>query len=461
MRLRTQLVVTFTILLVAVIAAVGGVVVQSSRAVLTNQLDDTLRGIQIRIEPNRALPIGIPDRGGDPSQRQAAHIVLDEAHEMVFEDPSGFRDAPDPLPDISDLFEDALAREIVTVPSIDGSMHYRAFYEQQPTGRIDVWAAPLTEVDAAVNRMLFMLLLAGAGVALIGATATWWLVRRGLQPVDAMVATATAIGGGDLSRRVPEAKPATELGQLGTALNEMMGQIEDAFAHEAEAQDRLKTFVADASHELRTPIAAIQGYAELYRKGALEEQEALDNAMRRVGSDAARMHRLVSDLLLLARLDRGQVMEPRPVNISHVVHDAVTDSGAIDPDREITVEGSLDTARVLGDEHQLAQVFTNLLANARVHTPAGTPVVVRMREQDGSAVIDVIDDGPGLPEDAIGKVFDRFYRVDTSRARKSGGSGLGLAIVSAIVAEHGGAVEACNEPGHGARFTVWLPVIAA
>ncbi|MGA9598219.1 MAG: ATP-binding protein, partial [Acidimicrobiia bacterium] len=274
------------------------------------------------------------------------------------------------------------------------------------------------------------------------------------------VETATAIGGGDLSRRVPAAKPKTELGHLGLALNEMMTQIEDAFAHEAEAQERLKTFVADASHELRTPIAAIQGYAELYRKGALEEEGALNNAMRRVTSDAARMHRLVSDLLLLARLDRGQVSEPRSINVANVIHDAVTDFGAIDPERDIVVEGSLDSAKVLGDYHQLAQVFSNLLANARMHTPAGTPVTIRMRHDAAAVVVDVIDDGPGLPEDVTAKVFDRFYRIDTSRARKSGGSGLGLAIVAAIVAEHGGTVEAGNEPGRGARFTVRLPVVA-
>ena len=460
MRLRTQLVVTFTLLLLAVIAAVGFVVVRSSRAVLTNQVDDSLRGIQIRIEPNRLIPIGAPNRAGDPSPQHVAHIVLDAAGNVVFENPSGFRDSPDPLPDITGLFEDSSVREIATVPSVDGSLNYRAFHQVQPDGRTDVWAAPLTEVDNAVNRMLRMLLLAGAGVALIGATATWWLVRRGLQPVDHMVETATAIGGGDLSRRVPAAKPKTELGQLGLALNEMMTQIEDAFAHEAEAQERLKTFVADASHELRTPIAAIQGYAELYRKGALEEEGALDNAMRRVTSDTARMHRLVSDLLLLARLDRGQVAEPRSINVANVIHDAVTDFEAIDPERDIVVEGSLDSAKVLGDDHQLAQVFSNLLANARMHTPAGTPVTIRMRHDAAAVVVDVIDDGPGLPEDVTAKVFDRFYRIDTSRARKSGGSGLGLAIVAAIVAEHGGTVEAGNEPGRGARFTVRLPVVA-
>jgi len=283
------------------------------------------------------------------------------------------------------------------------------------------------------------------------------LVRRGLEPVDEMVDTATAIAGGDLSRRVPEAAPTTELGQLGTALNEMLGQIETAFEHEAEAQDRLKAFVADASHELRTPIAAVQGYAELYRQGALDDDEKLDNAMRRVGHDAARMQRLVTDLLLLARLDRGESIERRPVRISALVQDAATDSAAIDPDRPISVEGD-EGLKVMGDDHQLAQVIANLLANARAHTSPGTPVAIKYRNDGGKVVVDVIDNGPGIPAGAERKLFDRFYRVDPSRARRSGGSGLGLAIVAAIVADHGGSVEAASEPGHGARFTVRLPL---
>jgi two-component system OmpR family sensor kinase len=308
--------------------------------------------------------------------------------------------------------------------------------------------------------MLRTLLLAGAGIALIGATATWWIVDRGLKPVDEMVDTATAIAAGDLSKRVPEAPPASELGQLSLALNDMLGQIEDAFDHESEANERLKTFVADASHELRTPIAAIQGYAELYQRGALADQDQLDNAMRRVASDAARMKRLVADLLLLARLDEGAAVEQyQPVNLMHLVNDAVTDSSAIENERPIAIEGN-EALRVMGDEQQLSQVLANLLANARMHTPAGTPVTVRITSADSSAVIDVIDSGPGLPDGTADKIFDRFYRADPSRARKSGGSGLGLAIVAAIVDEHGGTVEAANEPGAGARFTVRLPLLA-
>lgn len=459
MRLRTQLVIAFTGLLLVVIAVVGTIVVQSSRAVLTNQVDEMLTGIQARTPPDRRLPEAPPDRGDDPSQQGVAVVATAPDGTLLLADPSGFADDPDPLPEVSRLAEEVTPGEIVTIDAVDGSIRYRAFYQVKLDGVTEVWASPLTEVDAAVNRMLGTLLLAGAGVALLGATITWWTVRRGLEPVDEMVETATAIAAGDLSRRVPKAGPTTELGQLSLALNEMLGQIEEAFDHEAAAKERLKTFVADASHELRTPIAAIQGYAELYRTGALDDHEKLDNAMRRVGNDAARMQRLVADLLLLAKLDRGEQLEHRPVRIPHLIQDAVTDSSAIEPGRRITVEGD-GNLRVMGDDHQLSQVIANLLANARMHTPQGAPVLVRFQSEGDEAVIDVVDEGPGLPDGTEQKVFDRFYRIDPSRARKSGGSGLGLGIVAAIVTDHGGSVEAANEPGHGARFTVRLPLVS-
>ena len=459
MRLRTQLVVTFTLLLLVVLATVGTVVVRSSRTVLTAQVDEKLSGIQQRTPPDRPSPDGPADRGDDPSQKEVAFVVVSPEGSILFADRSGFVDDPDPIPDVATLTDETPPGQIATVNAEDGSIRYRAFYQVKPDGITEVWASPLTEVDAAVGGMLRTLLLAGAGIALIGATATWWIVHRGLKPVDEMVDTATAIAAGDLSKRVPEAPPASELGQLSLALNDMLGQIEDAFEHESEANERLKTFVADASHELRTPIAAIQGYAELYQQGALADQDQLDNAMRRVASDAARMKRLVADLLLLARLDEGAAVEQyQSVNLMHLVNDAVTDSSAIENERPIAIDGD-EALRVMGDEQQLSQVLANLLANARMHTPAGAPVTVRVRAVDSHAVLEVIDSGPGLPDGTADKIFDRFYRADPSRARKSGGSGLGLAIVAAIVDEHGGTVEAANEPGAGARFTVRLPLL--
>jgi two-component system OmpR family sensor kinase len=274
-----------------------------------------------------------------------------------------------------------------------------------------------------------------------------------------MVDTATAIAGGDLTQRVLDTDPSTELGRLGAALNEMLSQIEDAFTHEQNANERLKQFVADASHELRTPIAAINGYSELYRNGALEDQNELDNAMRRIATETSRMQRLVADLLLLARLDREQPLERRSINLASVVRDAASDSMAIERDRPVTVEGP-ETLRFSGDEQLLTQIVANLLANARMHTPAGSPVAITLVQDNGNITLDIVDEGPGLPDSDGGKLFERFYRVDGSRGRPNGGAGLGLAIVAAIARAHGGSVDAANEDGHGARFTITLPAEA-
>ena len=218
----------------------------------------------------------------------------------------------------------------------------------------------------------------------------------------------------------------------------------------------MKQFIADASHELRTPITSVKGYAELYRAGGLPDEESLTNAMTRIEKEAGRMGGLVEDLLLLARLDRENSMEHAPVDLRLLVDDAVADFEALEPDRPVHVD-AVDTAFVNGDEGRLTQVIANLLGNARTHTPAGSPVDVSLALDNGHVVLHVTDDGSGIPEDELERVFDRFHRVDGSRARKSGGSGLGLSIVAAIVAAHSGDVAAENIEGRGARFTVTLP----
>jgi two-component system OmpR family sensor kinase len=223
--------------------------------------------------------------------------------------------------------------------------------------------------------------------------------------------------------------------------------------------------VADASHELRTPLTAIRGYAELFRRGAADRPEDLARAMRRIEDEAARMGLLVDDLLLLARLDQGRPLERGPVDLVTVAGDALADLSAIDPARPVTYEHP-DSLVVPGDEARLRQVAGNLLANARLHTPEGTAVHVRVRAFDGQAILEVADEGPGLPPGEEGVVFERFYRADTARARTgpgpsgtTGGTGLGLSIVAAIVAAHGGTVHAGSPPsGRGAYFLVALPI---
>jgi two-component system, OmpR family, sensor kinase len=281
-------------------------------------------------------------------------------------------------------------------------------------------------------------------------------VRIGLRPLDAIGSTAAAIAGGDLSRRVDRSEAHTEVGRLGLALNSMLGQIESAFRAKDASERRLRRFVADASHELRTPLAAVRAYAELFTRGADRRPDDLARAMEGITRESERMSLLVDDLLLLARLDEGRPLERQQVQLEELVGEAVDTARAVDPDRPIDVE--LQPASVLGDYDRLRQIVDNLLGNARAHTPPGAPVRVRVRGDDGSAKIEVEDSGPGLGTEDVERVFERFYRSDSSRSRDSGGVGLGLSIVAAVARAHGGSVVAASEVGRGATFRITLPL---
>ena len=322
-----------------------------------------------------------------------------------------------------------------------------------------VFALPLRDVNSTLDEILLAELILGAIAVLAVGLAVWWLVRRGLRPLERMADTATVIADGDLSRRVEE-DGTSEIGQLGVAFNGMLAQIEGEIAERRSSEERLRRFAADASHELRTPLTSIRGYAELFRRGAADRPADLALTMRRIESEATRMTSLVDDLLLLARLDRNRPLERAPVDVARLIHDMVAGERIVHPDREYRLD--VADVRVLGDEARLRQVLLNLLANAASHTPAGTPIEVVARQERQDAVIEIIDHGEGLtPEDAA-RVFERFFRVDAARARgDGGGSGLGLAIVAAIVDAHGGTVEVESRPGEGARFRVRLPASEA
>jgi len=248
------------------------------------------------------------------------------------------------------------------------------------------------------------------------------------------------------------------VGRLGSALNGMLSQIEAAFAERTSSESRLRRFVADASHELRTPLTSIRGYAELLRKGAFEDEAARRRAAERIEHEASRMGLLVDDLLLLARLDQGRPLERFTVDLGLVVHDAVEAAAAADGDRRISLEVS-GPVLVDGDAARLRQVVDNLLRNAIVHTPMGTPVHVSVRRDGAHTLLSVADEGPGLAADQADRLFDRFYRG--SEARTGEGTGLGLSIVAALVAAHGGRALVRSEPGQGTVFTVELPASAA
>ncbi|GLW11897.1 two-component sensor histidine kinase [Microtetraspora sp. NBRC 13810] len=355
--------------------------------------------------------------------------------------------------------------EPFTAAAIRGSGEWRV--RVTPIGGTGsfVVATDLAEVRQITSRLALIDLLGGGGVMLILAGIGIVIVRRSLRPLGEIERTAEAIAGGELSRRVPDADPRTEVGRLARALNGMLAQIEAAFRARSESEsaargseERMRRFVADASHELRTPLTSIRGYAEFYRQNPDGDPAAL---LRRVEDEAARMGLLVDDLLLLARLDRQRPVANDPVDLLALAADAVHDTRILAPDREVTLNVDGAALIVAGDELRLRQVIRNLMTNALIHTPAGTPVAVRVGATGDQAYLEVADEGPGLTPEQAERVFERFYRADTARTRAlkdDGGTGLGLAIVAALVRAHGGRVTAHSAPGKGARFRVVLPL---
>ena len=425
---------------------------QQARAAIpavARELDDRGHGYERNGPPDGAagamtLPIGTYGQ-----QRDAYGRVIASGQAVNI----GFGSAP-PAPELPATLR---AGEYTTVDARSGGGRYRVFASDAFSGGgITVVALPLTDVDQTLSRLLLVEGLVIAGVLAALAILSLFLVRLGLRPLDRIAATADAIAGGDLSHRVSPATERTEVGRLGLALNAMLGRLERAFAARQASEDRLRTFLADASHELRTPLASIRGYAELFRIGAAREPGDTEKAMTRIEQEAARMGVLVEDLLTLARLDELREPVRARVDLAALARDAVDDARAIAPDRsiDITVTGP---AVLDADAHQLRQVLANLLRNALVHTPAGTPVDVSVQRAGDEVRLEVRDHGPGLPTSDTGVLFERFWRAEAGRGRGKGGAGLGLAIVAGIVGAHHGRVEAGNAPGGGARFTVHLP----
>jgi two-component system, OmpR family, sensor kinase len=318
-------------------------------------------------------------------------------------------------------------------------------------------ASSLRDVNSTLNRLLAIELVVTALVLAAIAGLGLWLVRLGLRPLDAIGQTASAIAAGDLSRRVERAEERTEVGRLGLALNSMLARIESSFRAQEASERKLRRFVADASHELRTPLSAVRAYAELYDRGAAERPDDLERSMQGISRESERMSVLVEDLLLLARLDDGRPLERERVELDEVVGEAVETAQAVDPDRAIELHA--EPATVLGDRVRLRQIVDNLLANVRAHTPPGTPASVSVTRRNGSAEISVTDAGPGLDEEHLEHLFERFYRADPSRARASGGVGLGLAIVAAVAEAHGGTASASSRPGEGTTIAIALPLV--
>ncbi|MGL5829258.1 MAG: histidine kinase dimerization/phospho-acceptor domain-containing protein, partial [Angustibacter sp.] len=287
----------------------------------------------------------------------------------------------------------------------------------------------LAQVRDTVAQMVSILLLVGLGVLAAVGAAGWVIVRRALKPLGEIESVAQRIVGGDFSQRVAERPTSTEVGQLAASLNAMLSQIERSFALQSASEERMRSFISDASHELRTPLAAVRGYAELYRQGAVREPSEIGSVMRRIETEATRMGGLVEDLLTLARLDELRPERRTPVDLTVIAADALQDARALQPDRRVRLIGRgapLGPTMVLGDEARLRQVTGNIVANALQHTPVDSPIEIAVgpNPQDHFGVLEVRDHGPGVPAEQMEKIFERFFRTDASRQRRSGGAGL-------------------------------------
>lgn len=358
-----------------------------------------------------------------------------------------------------DLKEAAQVGDKPFTASEDGES-YRAIAVVLPDqSGVVVAGKSLTELEKTIGKLRFFFLFIGLMLLLLIALAARTMIRISMKPLEAVEVTAEQIAAGDLSARMPDANPHTEVGRLVTSLNSMLGRIETSFAARTDSENKLRRFVADASHELRTPLTAIRGFSELYRQGAVSGEEPTRELIGRIEGESKRMGSLVEDLLLLARLDQAREMEVKPVNLETVVESAVASARAAGPQHPVSFTESDEEFFALGDEARIHQVVANLLANARAHTPAGTKIEVAISRDSDGIRITVKDNGPGLSLEDQKKIFERFYRADPSRVRVDGeGSGLGLSIVDAVMKAHGGTVSVQSEPGQGATFTLFFPI---
>jgi two-component system, OmpR family, sensor kinase len=458
------------LVLAAVCVTVGVTTAVVLRNNLIDQTDSQLDGARDRIVAEQIdyrRPGGGPSRGEAPSFLGArglgpgtlgAQIVDGQAVQAGL---LPARIGPsEPLP--------AEAYPVLEALPVDGHTHsrdipglgaYRLLATERQIGDVIVTGVPLDSVNETMTRLILVEVAVSLAALLAAAFGGSALIRVTLKSLNRVAATAGRVAelplhAGDvaLAERVPAGytDPRTEVGQVGAALNRLLGHVDGALAARQASETRLRQFVADASHELRTPLAAIRGYAELGRREDVDAAGALE----RVESQAKRMTALVEDLLLLARIDAGRPLERGPVDLSALVVESVGDAHVAGPEHRWRLDLPDEPVVVAGDSARLHQVLANLLANARTHTPPGTEVTVGLHE---SGRLSVSDNGPGISADLQPHIFQRFARGDSSRSRTAGSTGLGLSIVDAVVAAHGGTVTAASVPGR-TTFTVTLPL---
>ena len=463
--LRKRLILSSAALTAAAGLVIGGASLVGIRAYLVGQLDEELMQATHRVASpdtdrdgdvvNRIVgpgnKVGTVLAAIDTSGHVSAVTLDDTAHARAITPGS-----------LSAFPVDGWGNGIRTV-SIDNGDYRMNVVGKSATGTV-LMGLPIGPIDRVVGRIGLFLMVLIAGIVALVVLAGRRNVDVALRPLERMKATALRISGlelaeGDtrLTERVEVDEPTTEVGQLGQAFNHMLDNVDDALDARRISEAKMRQFVADASHELRTPLTAIRGYSELTRRQNMAMSDDLRYALDRIESESVRMTALVEDLLLLARLDEGRELDLRPLDVSKLVKDAVADATVAGDDHKWSVKGARG-ATVAADRDRLHQVFANLLANARTHTPTGTNVTVTVSVAGGNVIVTVADNGPGIPEEIKDSLFERFARADTSRARTTGSTGLGLAIASGLVRAHHGTIEVESKPGN-TRFVVTLPLV--
>jgi len=489
--LRVKLVAAVLALVTAALLVIGAASTFFLRNYLLDQVDGNLRSlnnnVQTLLRDNMQFAVGDNAFAVASTPAQPTLNDLSSRPSQLFTP-----DGPD-LPQNYTGLQQALRthhNDPFTVKAIGSQARWRVLMVQpQDSSAIVAVGFNLSDVDHTVKQLLWIDGLAGGTVLIVLATVGAAIVRSSLKPLRQIERTTVAIAAGDLSQRVPDPEPGvdepkTELGRLSRALNSMLTQIETAFAARADSEaasrdaafaaqasearalrseERMRQFVADASHELRTPLTTIRGFAELYRQGAAAgSPEDTARLVRRIEDEAARMGLLVEDLLLLARLDRERPLSLSPVELRVLASEAVQAAQAMAPERDISIQVAPRAGLLVvqADDARLRQVLGNLLTNAIIHTPPDAEITVRLRSDGGSAIVEVVDTGQGLPPEQAERVFERFYRADAARRRdrEATSTGLGLAIVAALVRAHGGSVEVDSVPAKGSTFRVRLPL---
>jgi two-component system OmpR family sensor kinase len=451
MSLRSRITILTALLILFSTAALGAFVYFTASSIQYQTIDNGLRYAvaDARVQAMSDRPRPAP---ADAFIQMAIGRVNRDGSITVLRQ-AGYSSDPLPFPTLTAAQIAQAQQSAITIP---GPITYRVIARQpDPNRALAVAATPLTDVESNLKQLAISIGLGVALVTAIGAIASWAVVRRFFRPVDAMVESATAIALGDTSRRVPTAQPGTELGELSTALNTMIGELTDSITRVEASEGQLRKFVSNASHEIRTPLTVIRGYVELLQHESPNASDLQARALARIATESHRLEGLVTQLLVLEKMDALAPQAFQVFDLARIVQDFFADLTALNPNRRIVLD--LETSLIRGEPDAWRQLVSNLVQNISRHTPADSPVDIHLHQHDGQTVLQVDDAGPGIPVAQRAAVLQRFTRLDETPSTSRGGFGLGMSIMGAVIAAHGGRLELLDSPLGGLRVQITIP----